>query len=329
MNVDKLTYAATAGATSAVAESDRYVLEEADIVETSVMLDILSRHRPDRVMHLAAESHVDRSIDNPLEFVMTNVIGTASLLHACTAYYETLQGRQRDSFRFHHVSTDEVFGSLGREGKFGPDSPYDPRSPYSASKASADHLVRAWWHSYGLPVVLSNCSNNYGPFQFPEKLIPMMIARVLQGLPLPVYGAGEQIRDWLFVEDHAVALLEIVARGVIGKTYLVGGNAERRNIDVVRQICAVLDEMVPAANGSRHAEQISFVPDRPGHDYRYAIDAAETARLLGWSPGTTFEDGLTKTIRWYIDNRSWWEPLLERRGAVARVGLAAKKGRKT
>ena len=325
VNVDKLTYAATAGATGAVADSGRYVLEEADIVDTAAMEDILCRHRPDRVMHLAAESHVDRSIDNPLEFVRTNVVGTASMLHACTSYYETLHGEQRDGFRFHHVSTDEVFGSLGAEGKFGSDSPYDPRSPYSASKASADHLARAWYHSYGLPVVLSNCSNNYGPYQFPEKLIPMMISRALRGLPLPVYGKGEQIRDWLFVEDHAAALMEIVTQGVVGMTYLVGGDAERRNIDVVRQICAVLDERMPTEDGSPYEERIAFVQDRPGHDYRYAIDASATTELLGWSPATVFEDGLVKTVYWYIDNKSWWEPLLAGRGAVDRVGLAEKE----
>lgn len=326
VNVDKLTYAATAGATAEVVDSGRYVLEQADIVDTAGMENILRKHRPDRVMHLAAESHVDRSIDNPLEFVRTNVVGTASMLHACTAYYETLHGEQRDGFRFHHVSTDEVFGSLGPEGKFGPNSPYDPRSPYSASKASADHLARAWYHSYGLPVVLSNCSNNYGPYQFPEKLIPMMIARALQGLPLPVYGKGEQIRDWLFVEDHAAALLEIVSRGVVGMTYLIGGDAERRNIDVVHQICTVLDDRMPTNDGSLYADRIAFVQDRPGHDYRYAIDASATAELLGWSPATVFENGLATTVQWYIDNKSWWEPLLGARGAVERVGLARKEG---
>jgi len=321
VNVDKLTYAATAGATSEVADSDRYVLEVADIVDTEAMSSILSRYHPDRVMHLAAESHVDRSIDRPSEFVITNVVGTSSLLSACAAYYETLTGEKRDRFRFHHVSTDEVFGALGSVGKFSQDSPYDPRSPYSASKAGADHLVRAWHHTFGLPVVLSNCSNNYGPYQFPEKLIPLMVIRALDGLPLPVYGTGENIRDWLFVEDHASALLQILDRGDVGCTYLIGGDAERRNIDVVRQICEILDEVSPSEDGVRYEERISFVPDRPGHDYRYAIDTSETERRLGWSPETQFEDGLAQTVKWYVDNVSWWRPLAKNGQAVGRVGL--------
>lgn len=322
VNVDKMTYAATVGATAEVSGSDRYVHEKADIVDIAAMTDILARHRPDRVMHLAAESHVDRSIDHPSEFVTTNVVGTSSLLGACTAYYEGLKGRQRDEFRFHHVSTDEVFGSLGSEGRFGPDSPYDPRSPYSASKAAADHLVRAWHHTYGLPAVLSNCSNNYGPYQFPEKLIPLMVIRGLHGLSLPVYGAGENVRDWLFVENHAAALLQIVERGDIGDTYLIGGDAERRNIDVIKQICSILDDLKPTAGGARHEELVTFVSDRPGHDYRYAIDASDTTRRLGWYPATTFEDGLAATVEWYIKNQPWWEPLLEAGHGIERVGLA-------
>ena len=326
VNVDKMTYAATEGSTSEVSQSSAYTLVVADIVDKAALADVFERHRPDRVMHLAAESHVDRSIDHPSDFVMTNVVGTTNLLSASTAYYESLSGQQRETFRFHHVSTDEVFGSLGPEGRFTSDSPYDPRSPYSASKAAADHLVRAWYHTYDVPVVLSNCSNNYGPFQFPEKLIPLMIIRALRGMSLPVYGSGQNVRDWLFVEDHAGALLQIAQRGEIGATYLIGGEAERRNIDVVTQLCAILDEVVPRANGARYEEQIEFVTDRPGHDQRYAIDVSETVRRLGWSPTTQFEEGLAATVRWYIDNEWWWQPLTETGRNVERFGLAGRSG---
>jgi len=272
------------------------------------------------VMHLAAESHVDRSIDGPAEFIRTNVVGTSVLLMAATEYLAALPEEGRHRFRFHHVSTDEVFGSLGDTGRFGIDSPYDPRSPYSASKAAADHLARAWHHTYGLPVVLSNCSNNYGPFQFPEKLIPLMIISGLEGSPMPVYGEGVNVRDWLHVEDHAEALLSIVADGTPGHTYLVGGGAERRNLEVVEQVCDLLDELAPRDDGSSHRDQITFVTDRPGHDHRYAIDASATMSELGWTPAHSFEAGLRATVEWYLANEAWWRPLLERE-AVARRGL--------
>jgi len=329
INVDKLTYAATEGSTSAVADSNRYVLEIADVTDTQAMSDILVRYRPDRVMHLAAETHVDRSIDRPSDFVATNVLGTASLLTAALGYYETLTGDQRDQFRFHHISTDEVFGALGATGLFTLDSPYDPKSPYSASKAGADHLVRAWNHTYGLPVVVSNCSNNYGPYQFPEKLIPLIIIRALNGLSLPVYGAGENVRDWLYVEDHATALLRIAEEGEIGSTYLIGGDSEERNIDVVRRICAILDEVAPAGSGRPHAELITFVADRPGHDHRYAIDASSTSEGLGWSPVVSFDEGLRATVEWYLANRPWWEPLMTRGSTVERAGLSGGAGDRT
>ena len=326
VNVDKLTYAATTGSTSEVAHSDRYTLEEADIVDAAAMADIFARHQPDRVMHLAAESHVDRSIDGPLDFVMTNVVGTATLLAAASDYFETLVGERREAFRFHHISTDEVFGSLGTTGRFNPETRYDPRSPYSASKAAADHLARAWQHTYGLPVVISNCSNNYGAYQFPEKLIPLVIIRAIAGRTLPVYGRGENIRDWLYVEDHADALLEIVMGGEAGITYLIGGNAEHRNIDVVNDICAILDDIRPAEGGKHHSDAIDFVEDRPGHDFRYAIDASGTTRRLAWTPETSFEEGLRKTVEWYISNEAWWRPLTANSAAIERTGLTKQEG---
>ena len=329
VNVDKLTYAATEGSTSSVVDSSRYVLEVADVTDTEKMSDILARYEPDRVMHLAAETHVDRSIDRPSDFVVTNVLGTASLLTATLGYYETLTGEQREQFRFHHISTDEVFGALGAAGRFTLDSPYDPRSPYSASKAGADHLARAWHHTFGLPVVVSNCSNNYGPYQFPEKLIPLIIIRALNGLSLPVYGAGENVRDWLYVEDHATALLRIAEEGEVGTTYLIGGDAEERNIDVVRQICAILDEIAPSDDGRQRDELITFVTDRPGHDHRYAIDASDTLERLGWSPATSFGDGLRATVEWYLANTEWWEPLTTEGPTVERAGLSGGAGDRT
>jgi dTDP-glucose 4,6-dehydratase len=326
MNVDKQTYAATRGATASVENSGRYSLEVAGIEDTEVMLEILSDFQPDSVMHLAAQSHVDRSIDHPFDFAVTNVMGTVSLLSAATDYLESLGSDRRDTFRFHHISTDEVFGSLAEIGKFEPTTPYDPRSPYSASKAGADHFVRAWFHTYGLPVVVSNCSNNYGPYQFPEKLIPLMIIRALCGDTMPVYGQGQNVRDWLFVEDHAEALLQIATVGEIGTTYLIGGEAERRNIDIVYQIASILDELAPAPNGRPYAERIEFVPDRPGHDLRYAIDSTDTQRRLDWFPATTFEEGLRRTVEWYIANESWWRPILERSESTKRAGLGRTVG---
>jgi dTDP-glucose 4,6-dehydratase len=320
VNLDKLTYAATEGSTASVAASDRYAFEQADICDPVAVADVVQRHQPDAVMHLAAESHVDRSIDGPGEFINTNIVGTSVLLAAVTEYFGTLPLDRAGRFRFHHVSTDEVFGSLGDVGAFAVDTPYDPRSPYSASKAASDHLVSAWHHTYGLPVVVSNCSNNYGPFQFPEKLIPLMIISGLRGQPLPVYGAGTNVRDWLYVEDHASALLKIVSNGAVGSTYLIGGDAERRNLGVVEAICDALDELAPVA-GASHRERITFVTDRPGHDQRYAIDFSATTDELGWVPSVTFEDGLRRTVEWYLANEEWWGPLVEAREAVSRRGL--------
>ena len=320
VNVDKLTYAATPGATVSVSDLDAYTLEQIDICDAAAVATAFEVHQPSAVMHLAAESHVDRSIDGPAEFINTNIVGTSVLLAAATEYYNALAPPERESFRFHHVSTDEVFGSLGAEGVFTVDTPYDPRSPYSASKAAADHLVSAWHHTYGLPTVLSNCSNNYGPFHFPEKMIPLMIISALRGDPLPIYGKGDNVRDWLYVEDHAVALLEIVSRGEIGQTYLIGGGAERSNIEVVHGICDLLDELQPRETGS-HRDAISFVTDRPGHDQRYAIDYSATETALGWAPSVGFGEGLRRTVEWFLANEEWWAPLVEQRAAVSRRGL--------
>jgi dTDP-glucose 4,6-dehydratase len=267
----------------------------------------MSSFRPEVVMHLAAESHVDRSIDGPGAFIQTNVVGTYTLLQAALGYWQSLSGPSRDAFRFHHISTDEVFGSLGAEGYFTENTAYDPRSPYSASKAASDHLVRAWHHTFGLPVVVSNCSNNYGPFHFPEKLIPLVILNALEGKPLPVYGDGSNVRDWLYVEDHARALLLIAERGRVGESYNVGGHNEKTNLEVVRTICAILDEIAPDARIGSRERLITFVKDRPGHDHRYAIDPAKIGCDLGWRPQETFETGLEKTVRWYLDNPSWWQ----------------------
>lgn len=322
VNVDKMTYAANPASLAGLADDPRYAFEQADICDRAAMDRILAEHGPDAIMHLAAESHVDRSLDGPGEFIQTNVVGTFTLLEAARAYYDRLAGAARDSFRFHHVSTDEVFGSLGPTGLFTETSPYQPNSPYSASKAGSDHLVRAWGHSYGLPVVLSNCSNNYGPRQFPEKLIPLMILNGLHGKPLPVYGKGENVRDWLYVGDHAEALANVLTRGKIGESYNIGGNAERTNIEVVRAICGLLDELAPAADGRPHEALIEYVKDRPGHDQRYAIDATRMRTDLGWQPRHGFEDGLRATVRWYLDNADWWRPILEGSYQGQRLGLS-------
>lgn len=320
VNLDKLTYAANPSNVAEVEHDSRYAFERADIGDGRAVRAILAKHRPDAILHLAAESHVDRSIDGPAPFIETNVVGTYRLLEAALDYYRELSAPVRDAFRFHHVSTDEVFGSLAADDPpFDENTPYRPRSPYSASKAASDHLALAWGHTYGLPVVLSNCSNNYGPYQFPEKLIPLTIISALRGRPLPVYGRGENVRDWLFVEDHAEALLAILTRGQVGGTYLVGGGAERRNLDVVRAICGILDGIRPA--GAPHERLIAFVEDRPGHDYRYAIDFARVGDELGWRPSTAFEHGLERTVRWYLENESWWAPLLDRRYGGERLGL--------
>ena len=305
--LDKLTYAGNLDSLRPVENNPRYGFVQADILDAPRMREIMSSFRPEVVMHLAAESHVDRSIDGPGAFIQTNVVGTYTLLQAALGYWQSLSGPERDAFRFHHISTDEVFGSLGSERHFTESTAYDPRSPYSASKAASDHLVRAWHHTYGLPVVVSNCSNNYGPYHFPEKLIPLVILNALEGKPLPVYGDGSNVRDWLYVEDHARALLLIAERGRVGESYNVGGHNEKTNLEVVRTICAILDEIAPdARNGSRE-RLITFVKDRPGHDHRYAIDPAKIGRDLSWRPQETFETGLAKTVRWYLDNPSWWQ----------------------
>jgi len=316
VNLDALTYAACLDNVAVVADHPGYSFVQGDIRDTALLETVLAESEPQAVMHLAAESHVDRSIDGPGAFIDTNVVGTYTLLQAARRYWDA-HGRP-EGFRFHHISTDEVFGSLAATGQFTEDTPYDPRSPYSASKAASDHLVRAWWHTYGLPVVLSNCSNNYGPYHFPEKLIPVVILNALAGKPIPVYGQGENVRDWLYVEDHADALLTVVQRGAVGRSYNIGGEAEARNIDLVRMICALMDEMVPA--GAPHDRLISFVTDRPGHDLRYAIDPSRMRGELGWRPSVTLEEGLRRTVRWYLDNEDWWRVLQGRDGVGERLG---------
>ena len=319
--VDKLTYAGNLASLAPVAGDPRFGFLRADIADAAAMRAAMAEFRPDVVMHLAAESHVDRSIDGPGEFVQTNVVGTFTLLQAALEHWRGLRGAERDGFRFHHVSTDEVFGSLGAEGLFREDTPYDPRSPYSASKAASDHFVRAWHHTYGLPVVVTNCSNNYGPYHFPEKLIPLTILNALEGRPLPVYGRGENVRDWLYVEDHAAALILVAEQAAVGAGYNIGGHNERRNIEVVRAICALLDEMAPKLDAPRES-LITFVADRPGHDLRYAIDAGKIARELGWRPAESFGSGLRRTVRWYLDNRGWWEAVRSGAYRGERLGLA-------
>jgi dTDP-glucose 4,6-dehydratase len=320
VNVDKLTYAASPQAVAEVAGNPLYCFEQVDVCDRPALDRVFAAHTPDAVMHLAAESHVDRSIDSAAVFVQTNVVGTATLLEAARGYLATAPRDVQAGFRLLHVSTDEVYGSLGDEGLFDERTAYDPSSPYSASKAASDHFAKAWHRTYGLPVVVSNCSNNYGPYHFPEKLIPLTILNALEGKPLPVYGAGTNIRDWLYVEDHARALALILAKGRPGETYNVGGRNERRNIDVVRTICALLDRLSPA--GAPHERLIQFVTDRPGHDARYAIDATKLETELGWRAEETFETGIEKTVRWYLDRRDWWEPLRRRVYGGGRLGLA-------
>ncbi|MEA2936082.1 MAG: dTDP-glucose 4,6-dehydratase [Variibacter sp.] len=305
--VDKLTYAGNLESLEPVAQDIRYRFERADIADSPRMKSVLEKFEPDVIMHLAAESHVDRSIDGPGEFVQSNVVGTFTLLQAALRYWRGLSGDKKATFRFHHISTDEVFGTLGDDGLFDEQSPYRPNSPYSASKAAADHFVRAWHHTYGLPIVVTNCSNNYGPYHFPEKLIPLMILNGLEGKSLPVYGKGENVRDWLFVDDHADALIRVAKQGRNGETYNIGGRSERKNIEVVRAICALLDEVAPDSKIGRREELIDFVTDRPGHDQRYAIDCRKVEREVGWQPRETFDSGLRKTVHWYFENRSWWE----------------------
>lgn len=317
VNVDALTYAACVDNLVSVADHPNYAFEQVDIRDRARLDAVFAKHTPDAVMHLAAESHVDRSIDGPADFIETNINGTFNMLEAARSYWQA-RGRP-DTFRFHHISTDEVFGSLGPTGMFTEDTPYDPRSPYSASKASSDHLVRAWHETYGLPVVLTNCSNNYGPYHFPEKLIPVVILNALAGKPLPIYGDGGNIRDWLFVEDHADALLLALTKGAVGRSYNIGGENERTNLELVKTLCGILDRLRPRDGGS-YADLITFVTDRPGHDARYAIDPSRIRDELGWRPSVTVEEGLEKTVQWYLDNESWWQPLLNRTGVGKRLG---------
>jgi dTDP-glucose 4,6-dehydratase len=322
VNVDALTYAACLDNVASVSDSPLYAFEQVDIRDRAGLDTVFAKHKPDAVMHLAAESHVDRSIDGPGDFIETNITGTFNMLEAARKYW--MESGNPESFRFHHISTDEVFGSLPNDPsvQFTEDTPYDPRSPYSASKASSDHLVRAWHETYGLPVVLTNCSNNYGPFHFPEKLIPVIILNALAGKPLPIYGDGSNIRDWLYVEDHADALLLVVEKGAIGRSYNIGGENERTNLELVQTLCAILDEKRPKSSGS-YADQITFVTDRPGHDARYAIDPTRIREELGWRPSVTVEEGLAHTVDWYLDNESWWRPLQERHGVGERLGVKA------
>ncbi|HDX2676759.1 TPA: dTDP-glucose 4,6-dehydratase, partial [Escherichia coli] len=322
--VDCLTYAGNLESLAPVAGSERYSFSQTDITDAAAVAVQFSEFRPDIVMHLAAESHVDRSIDGPAAFIQTNVIGTFTLLEAARHYWSGLGEAQKQAFRFHHISTDEVYGDLhGTDDLFTEETPYAPSSPYSASKAGSDHLVRAWNRTYGLPVVVTNCSNNYGPYHFPEKLIPLTILNALAGKPLPVYGNGEQIRDWLYVEDHARALYKVATEGKSGETYNIGGHNERKNIDVVRTICAILDKVVAQKPGNitHFADLITFVTDRPGHDLRYAIDAAKIQRDLGWVPQETFESGIEKTVHWYLNNQTWWQRVLDGSYAGERLGL--------
>lgn len=322
-NIDKLTYAGNLHSLGAAYNSQRHRHYQVDIGDRRAVDAILSEVRPNAILHLAAESHVDRSIDGAAPFIETNIVGTYSLLEAVLGYWRGLGSAARDLFRFQHISTDEVFGSLGPEGLFVETTPYQPNSPYSASKAASDHLVRAWHHTYGLPTLTTNCSNNYGPYHFPEKLIPLTIIRALRGDRLPVYGRGQNMRDWLHVEDHATALTEVLMRGRPGEVYNVGGESERRNIDVVTGICRILDEVRPRSGGAPHAELIEFVADRPGHDARYAIDASKLKRELGWQPRRSFETGLRQTVQWYLDNREWWQPIIAGTYRGERLGRRA------
>jgi dTDP-glucose 4,6-dehydratase len=319
---DKLTYSGNLASLAPVARDARFEFIQGDICDAAAVAAAFRHLQPDAVMHLAAESHVDRSIEGPGAFVQTNVVGTYVMLAAAHDYWRALSRAARDAFRFHHISTDEVFGSLGAEGLFREDSPYAPNSPYSASKAGADHLVRAWRHTYGLPTISTNCSNNYGSYHFPEKLIPLMILNALEHRPLPVYGKGENIRDWLFVDDHAEALLCVIEKGRVGECYNIGGVSEQRNIDVVHRICALVDELAPQPGHKSRSELITFVPDRPGHDLRYAIDCSKIQAELNWRPAETFESGLRKTVRWYLDNRPWWQAIRASAYQGQRLGVA-------
>ncbi|ABY70049.1 putative dTDP-glucose 4,6-dehydratase [Actinobacillus pleuropneumoniae] len=327
VNVDKLTYAGNLASLESVSNSSRYHFEQADICDSTRISQIFCKYQPDVVMHLAAESHVDRSIDGPAAFMQTNIIGTYTLLEASRQYWLSLPLERKQTFRFQHISTDEVYGDLNDSNElFSENTAYSPSSPYSASKAASDHLVRAWFRTYGLPTLVTNCSNNYGPFQFPEKLIPLMILNAISGKPLPIYGNGLQIRDWLFVEDHAIALYQVLCRGKVGETYNIGGHNEKTNIEVVQAICRLLDELVPnkPSGIEQYEELVTYVADRPGHDVRYAIDASKIENQLGWTPKETFESGLRKTVEWYLNNQKWWQSVLDGSYCGERLGLSLK-----
>lgn len=325
VNVDKLTYSGNLQSIAEVSDNERYVFEHEDICNEAEMLAIFEKHQPCAVMHLAAESHVDRSIDGPAAFIQTNIVGTYTLLEVARKYWKTLSEAKKSKFIFHHISTDEVFGDLhGTDDFFTETTPYAPSSPYSASKASSDHLVRAWHRTYGLPIIVTNCSNNYGPYHFPEKLIPVIIINALEGKPLPVYGNGNQVRDWLYVDDHAKALYKVVTEGVVGETYNIGGHNEKENIEVVKTICNILEELAPIQKSKlkieKYQELIVYVRDRPGHDLRYAIDANKIEKELGWKPEENFESGLRKTVKWYLENRYWWQSILDTKYKIQRLG---------
>lgn len=321
LNLDALTYAGNLASLEQVSQSNRYNFKQIDICNTDQVLSVMSDFRPDIVTHLAAESHVDRSIDGPAAFIQTNLVGTFSMLSATLQYWRSLSAAAQQTFRFHHISTDEVFGALEEEGLFTEETAYDPRSPYSASKAGSDHLVRAWHHTYGLPTLVTNCSNNYGPYHFPEKLIPLIIIKCVAGETLPVYGKGDNIRDWLFVDDHVRALRAVFETGKVGESYMIGGNCERTNLQVVNTICEIVDRIVPRSDGESYCKQIEFVADRPGHDFRYAIDASKIERNLGWEPVESFETGMEKTVRWYLNNKPWWQNILSKNYQGERLGL--------
>lgn len=321
LNIDKLTYAGNLSSLAEASQSERYTFMHADICDTAALDQAFAAFQPDAVMNLAAESHVDRSIDAPADFIETNIVGTYSLLQAARKYWKTLISERQSTFRFHHISTDEVYGSLGKSGLFTETTAYDPRSPYSSSKAASDHLVKAWFHTYGLPVVVTNCSNNYGPYQFPEKLIPLVILKALDEKPLPIFGKGDNVRDWLYVDDHAEALVLAVEKGIIGQTYNIGGNNEYTNLQVVETICNILDEVHPRGNGATYKQLIEFVEDRSGHDKRYAIDATKIKQRLGWQPSENFAAGIRKTVQWYLQNPDWWQPIQASKYHGQRLGV--------
>ena len=324
LNFDKLTYAGNLDTLKSVIGNDKYQFIQGDICQSSTVKNALSQFQPNVIINFAAESHVDRSIDGPFEFIQTNIVGTAVLLDEANNYYKTLTGEMKAGFRFLHVSTDEVYGSLGDDDYFTEDTAYDPSSPYSASKASSDHLVRAWSRTFGVPILITNCSNNYGPYQFPEKLIPLMILNCLQEKNLPIYGKGDNVRDWLFVEDHCDAIYSVLSSGKLGETYNIGGNNEIQNIDIVKIICEKMDEYSPRKQGGNYEELITYVTDRPGHDFRYAIDASKISNELGWQPKENFETGIEKTIRWYLENREWWQAIQDNTYQQERLGVVSE-----